>query len=75
MVAATALMGFLGHTVSGDFNPTWTIPLAVVAVAGGLLGAKFSIKARPEKLKLIFAYTTLAAAVFMFASAAMSAYK
>ena len=72
MVAATALMGFLGHTVSGDFNPTWTVPLAVVAVVGGLLGAKFSIKARPEKLKLIFAYTTLAAAVFMFANAIIS---
>lgn len=69
MVAATALMGFLGHAVSGDFNPTWTLPLAVVAVAGGLLGAKFSIKARPEKLKLIFAYTTLAAAAFMVANA------
>jgi len=75
MVAATALMGFLGHTVSGDFNPTWTIPLAVVAVMGGLLGAKFSIKAKPRKLKLIFAYTTLAAAVFMFANAMVSVSK
>jgi len=75
MVAATALMGFLGHTVSGDFNPTWTIPLAIVAVMGGLLGANFSVKARPEKLKLIFAYTTLAAAVFMFTNAAMSVCK
>jgi len=75
MVAATALMGFLGHTVGGDFNPTWTIPVAIVAVMGGLLGAKFSIKARPEKLKLIFAYTTLAAAVFMFTNAAMSVCK
>jgi uncharacterized membrane protein YfcA len=72
MVAATALMGFLGHTASGDFNPTWAIPMAFVAVIGGLLGAKFSIKARPKKLKLIFAYTTLAAAVFMFSNAVMS---
>jgi len=75
MVATTALMGFLGHTVSGDFNPTWTIPLAIVAVMGGLLGAKFSVKAKPEKLKLIFAYTTLAAAIFMFANATMSVCK
>ena len=72
MVAATALMGFLGHTVSGDFNPTWTIPLAVVAVLGGLFGAKFSIKTKPENLKRIFAYTTLAAAVFMFVNAIFS---
>jgi len=75
MVAATALMGFLGHTISGDFNATWAIPLVLVALVGGLLGAKFSIKARPGKLKLIFAYTTLAAAVFMFANAIVSASK
>jgi uncharacterized membrane protein YfcA len=73
MVAATALMGFLGHTVGGDFNLSWTIPLAVAAVMGGLLGAKFSIKASPRKLKLIFAYSTLAAAVFMFTNAVISA--
>ncbi len=69
MVAATALMGFLGHTIRGDFNPTLAIPLAVVAVVGGLIGAKFSIKSSVERLKLIFAYTTLAAAVFMIANA------
>jgi uncharacterized membrane protein YfcA len=72
MVAATALMGFLGHTVRGDFNPPWTIPLAVAAVMGGLIGAKFAIKARPGKLKLIFAYTTLAATAFMFTNAVIS---
>ena len=69
MVAAIALMGFLGHTVRGDLNPTWTIPPTVVAVAGGLLGARFSIRTRAQKLKLTFAYTTLTAAVFMVANA------
>jgi len=39
MVAATALMGFLGHTARGDFNPAWMIPLAVAAVMGGAAGA------------------------------------
>lgn len=72
MVAATAFMGFLGHAIGGDFNPAWAIPLAFAAAMGGVLGAKFSIKARPKKLKLIFAYTTLAAAVFMFANALVS---
>ena len=72
MVAATALMGFFGHTIRGDFNPTWAIPLAVVAVLGGLLGGKFSIKTKPESLKRIFAYTTLAAAVFMVLNALLS---
>jgi len=66
-------MGFLGHTISGDFNAAWAIPLVLVASVGGLLGAKFSNEARPRKLKLIFAYTTLAAAVFMFVNAIVSA--
>lgn len=57
MVAATALMGFLGHTISGDFNPLWAILLAIVAVLGGLLGGRLSIKTNPENLKRIFAYT------------------
>ncbi len=65
MVATTALMGFLGHTISGNFNYMWAIPLVVVALMGGLLGGKLSIKTKPEKLKKIFAYTTLAAALFM----------
>lgn len=69
MVAITALMGFLGHTASGDFNPAWAIPLMIVAVLGGLIGGKLSLKTRPANLKRIFAYTTLAAALFMFANA------
>jgi len=72
MVAATALMGFFGHTIGGDFNPPWAIPLAIVAVLGGLLGGKFSIKTRPENLKRIFAYTTLVAAIFMVLNALLS---
>ena len=65
MVAATAAMGFAGHTVRGDFDPTWAIPLVVLAVVGGLLGGRFALKAKPANLKRIFAYTTLVAAVFM----------
>ncbi len=65
MVAVTALMGFIGHTIAGDFNPALAVPLACVATIGGLLGGKISIKINPERLKKIFAYTTLAAAVFM----------
>lgn len=72
MVAATALMGFLGHTVRGDFNPAWAIPLAVVAVLGGVFGGKFSIKTSARNLKRIFAYTTLAAALFMVINALLA---
>ncbi len=69
MVAATALMGFIGHSIRGEFNPSLALSLAFAAVAGGLLGAKFSIKTKPERLKLIFGFTTLAAAFFMAFSA------
>ena len=31
---------------------------------GGLLGGKFSLRTKPKSLKMIFAYTTFAAAVF-----------
>jgi len=69
MVATTALMGFFGHTMGGDFHSAWAIPLAVVAVLGGLVGGKLSIRTKPEKLKQIFAYTTLVAALFMVCNA------
>jgi len=72
MVAATALMGFLGHAAGGDFNPGWAIPLAGVALAGGLVGGLFSLRTSPRNLKRIFAYTTLAGAVFMGLNAALS---
>jgi uncharacterized membrane protein YfcA len=69
MVAVTALMGFAGHTVAGDFNFVWTVPMVCVAAIGGLLGGRISIKTNPARLKKIFAYTTLAAAFFMAFSA------
>jgi len=72
MVAATALMGFVGHTANGHFDAQWAIPVACVAVLGGIIGGKFAMKTRPEKLKKIFAYTTLAAAIFMVCSALAS---
>jgi uncharacterized protein len=69
MVAATALMGFAGHAAAGDFNPAVAIPVMIVAVAGGIIGGRFSLKTDARKLKMIFAFTTLGAAVFMYASA------
>jgi hypothetical protein len=69
MVAATAIMGFIGHVTQGHFDPKGAIPFAVIAVLGGLIGGKFAMKTKPEKLKLIFAYTTLAAALFMVVNA------
>lgn len=65
MVAATALMGFLGHSLNGDFNPQLAIPLTVVAIVGGLIGSKYAIKSKPKNLKKIFAATNLVAAIIM----------
>jgi len=72
MVAATALMGFLGHQAGGDVSVHSALPLAALAVAGGLIGGKFALKTRPKNLKKIFAYTTLGAAVFMAVSAVLA---
>ena len=69
MVAATALMGFVGHTANGHFDPHWAIPIACVAVLGGIIGGKCAMKTEPKKLKMVFAYTTFAAAIFMIINA------
>ena len=71
MVAATALMGLLGHTAAGHFDYRWAIPLACVAAVGSLIGGKLTIKTKPKALKRIFALTTLAAAAFMTINACM----
>jgi len=69
LIAATAFMGFTGHAMQGDFNPSWAIPLAVITVVGGILGGKLSLKTRPEYLKKLFAYTNWLAAFFMIFNA------
>ncbi len=65
MVAVTALMGFMGHAINGDFNPKIAIPLAIVAMIGGLIGSKFAVKSKPKNLKAIFAIVNLIAGIFM----------
>ena len=65
MVAATAAMGFAGHAAQDHFDAHWALPMACVAVLGGIIGSRFALKTKPENLKKLFAITTLAAAVFM----------
>ncbi len=72
MVAATALMGFAGHSAAGDLNVSWAIPASIAGIIGGILGGTFSLKTSPKNLKSIFAYTTLAAAAFMTINALLS---
>ena len=69
LIALTALMGFAGHAVQGDFNPSWAIPLAFITVLGGIIGGKFALKTKPKHLKSLFAYTNWIAALFMLFNA------
>jgi uncharacterized membrane protein YfcA len=73
MTGITALMGFAGHAANGHFNGEWAIPVACAALLGGVIGGKFAVRTRPEKLKKIFAYTTLGAAVVMAVNALLTA--
>ena len=65
MVAVTALMGLLGHSLNGNFNPTLAVPLTAVAIVGGVIGGKLAVKNKPKNLKRIFAITNLAAGIMM----------
>jgi len=69
LIAATAFMGFTGHAIQGDFNPSWAIPLAIITIVGGTLGGKLSLKTKPKHLKTLFAYTNWLAALFMIINA------
>ncbi len=69
MIAATAAMGLAGHAVQGHFDPSWALPMACVAVLGGIMGSKFALKTKPKSLKTWFALTTLVAAAFMATNA------
>ncbi len=69
MVAATALMGFIGHASKGHFDPSLAIPVAIAAVIGGVIGGKFALKTKAKNLKKIFAVTTILAAGFMLVNA------
>jgi len=71
MIAATAAMGLAGHAVQGHFDPSWALPMACVAVVGGLGGSRFALKTQPKHLKTLFAWTTLAAAAFMATNAVL----
>jgi len=43
MVGATALMGLAGHAAQGHFNPHWALPMACIAVIGGIIGSKYAL--------------------------------
>lgn len=72
MVAGTAFAGFLGHALHGSFHPSFALPVALFAVVGGLVGGKIALKTKPKHLKMLFALTTLIAAVLMIVNISVS---
>lgn len=69
LVAITALMGFMGHIMTGSFNLLEVLIPAIAAAVGGLIGSKIALKTKSQKLKLLFAITTLAASIIMVINA------
>jgi len=65
LVAVSALSGFIGHAVAGHFDYRIAVPLAIGGAIGGLIGGSIAIMTKPKLLKILFAITTLAAAIIM----------
>ncbi len=65
MVALTALMGLIGHSISGSFDLWFSLPLIAIAIVGGIVGGKLAIKKKPKNLKNIFALSNLVAGIIM----------
>ena len=68
MVAVTALMGLMGHSLSGHFNPLLSFPIAGIALIGGIMGSRLAVKSKPKNLKSIFTIINLISATLMLLS-------
>ena len=65
LVLITATAGFLGHVSTGHFDVRMSVFLAVAAIIGSLFGTRLTIKANPKILKIVFASTSMIAALIM----------
>lgn len=65
LVMFTASAGFLGHLTTGHFDMALAIPLAISGAIGAFAGTKLTIRFNPKNLKIIFATTSLLAAIIM----------
>ncbi len=65
LVLITATSGFLGHLSTGHFDVKTSIILAAAAIIGSLFGTRLTIKTNHKTLKIIFAITSMAAALIM----------
>ncbi|MCF8228225.1 MAG: sulfite exporter TauE/SafE family protein [Bacteroidales bacterium] len=67
LVSVSALSGFTGHALNGHFDYRVALPLAIGASVGGIIGGSIALKTKPVILKILFAGTTLAAAIILAA--------
>ena len=65
LIVVSALFGFAGHVLSGHFDYRIALPLAIGGAIGGVIGGSIAIKSKPGMLKILFAVTTLVAAIIM----------
>ena len=65
LVAISAMSGFIGHAMAGHFDYRIAVPLAIGGAIGGIIGGSIAIKSKPKLLKILFALTTLVAAIIM----------
>jgi len=56
MVAFTGFSGFLGHSVSGHFEPQLALSLAVITMIGAQIGSRISIRTESNLLRFVFAF-------------------
>jgi uncharacterized membrane protein YfcA len=65
MVGITALTGFVGHLLQGQFDLTLTVGLAAGVLVGSQIGPRLSVKIDPAKLKKVFAVLLFAIALWL----------
>jgi uncharacterized membrane protein YfcA len=63
------ISGFIGHIISNEFNLLYLIVLGPSAMIGGFLGAKYTNRLSPPKLKKIIGIVLAIVAVTIFISA------
>ncbi len=64
VVTFSSLSGYLGHVAEGHFNWTLTIIVVIAVIIGSQLGGSFmSGKAKPKKVKILYAVVLFAIAI------------
>ncbi len=65
LVLITASGGFLGHFSTGHFDVKMSVILAAAAIIGSILGTQLTFKTNDKALKIIFAATSMIAAIII----------